>query len=416
MFNLKTKVSAVLAALLCAGPILAQDSGALIEALVRKGILNDQEAEEIRADLVRDASMPPAVGTAGSNYTTRLRISGRLQTQFTNLETDIANAADPEGTSHFFMRRVYLTARADLGADWNTNITYDFAGGFFDAAWVQYKQGAHTVDIGLRKVNLGYEERTSSGSLKAIERSGVTRYFVEENNGRRLGAGSYRVGVFADGKQGNFFYGGAITNPERAITAAVSAGTGNNTNNDLAYWANAGYNGKFDGGTYVIGGGYGFLPNQGGKAGASPFGVGTGNDLSVYSLYFDLTVGKMSLVTEYLAADVERGVSATRDAEPTGWWIQPSYAVSDRLELVGRYSHLDSDGRGVNVSDGVRSAPGGGTHDKLSEMYLGVNYYLKGNDLKLQLGYVWGKSEDTLTGGFAEAKATGLRSQVQLNF
>jgi phosphate-selective porin len=265
-------------------------------------------------------------------------------------------------------------------------------------------------------VNLGYEERTSSGSLKAIERSGPTRYFVEENNGRRLGAGSYRVGVFADGKQGNFFYGGAITNPERAITSAVSAGAGNATNNNLAYWANAGYNGKFDGGTYIIGGGYGLLPNQGGKTGTTPFGVGNGNDLSVYTVYFDVTAGKFNLVAEYMAADVERGVSATRDAKPTGYWIQPAYSVNNQLELVGRYSFLDSDGRGINISDGVRSAPGGGTHNKLTEMYFGLNYYLKGNDLKLQLGYVWGKSEDTVTGAFAEAKVNGLRSQIQLNF
>ena len=32
----------------------AQDSGALITALIRKGILTNQEAEDIRADLVRE--------------------------------------------------------------------------------------------------------------------------------------------------------------------------------------------------------------------------------------------------------------------------------------------------------------------------------------------------------------------------
>lgn len=418
MLNTKSKwIALMLGAAVAATSAIAQDSGALLEALVRKGILTDQEAEDIRADLVREAAQPPATATGGSNFTTRLRLSGRLQAQFAGLDTGIENAADPASTNHFFMRRVYLTARADLGADWNANITYDFAGDLFDAAFVQWKQSPTlSFDFGLRKVNLGYEERTSSGSLKAIERSGVTRYFVEENNGRRLGAGSYRVGVFMDGTAGDFFYGAAITNPERAVNFSNAAGVGNNTNNGVALWANAGYKTTFDDGALVIGAGVGSLPDQGGKSGTSPFGVGTGGDLQVYSLYTDITAGRFGLAAEYLRAKVERGVSATQDANPAGFWIQPTFKVTEQLEAVFRYSVLDSDGRGVNVSDGVRSAPSGGTHNELTEMFFGGNWYIKGNDLKFQAGYVYGESEDTVTGGPAKSKVQGLRSQLQLNF
>jgi hypothetical protein len=70
----------------------------------------------------------------------------------------------------------------------------------------------------------------------------------------------------------------------------------------------------------------------------------------------------------------------------------------------------------VNVSDGVRSAPSGATHDKLDEMFIGGNWYIKGNDLKFQAGYVYGESEDTVAGLPAEAKVHGVRSQLQLNF
>ncbi len=417
MFKHPLKWTALLgSALLLAAPVIALDSGALLEALVRKGILTDQEAENIRADLVRDASVPPAFATGGSNYTTRLRVSGRVQAQYAGINTNIENAPDPAATSHLFMRRVYLTARADLGPDWNTNVTYDFGGGFFDAAWVQWRKDTWTVDIGLRKVNLGYEERTSSGSLKAIERSGVTRYFVEENNGRRLGAGSYRVGVFADGRTGKFFYGGAITNPERAISFGTASGAGNATNNRFAFWANGGVNGTHSTGTYLFGAGAGLLPDQGGKASASPFGVGTGNDLTVYTVYTDIMAGRFGFTAEYLWADVERGASATADAKPSGYWIQPAFTLNDKIELVARYSYLDTDGRGVNISDGLRSAPGGGTHDKLTEIFIGGNWYLKLNDLKLQAGYVHAKSEDTVTGGQAKATSDGFRSQLQLNF
>lgn len=417
MFIKKSKWVALLAgALLTVTPLVAQDSGALLEALVRKGILTDQEAENIRADLVRDASVPPAVGTAGSNYATRLRVGGRLQVQYAGLSTDIEDFADPASTSHLFVRRVYLTARTDFGPDWNAIISYDLAAGTFDNAWIQWRKDTWTVDVGLRKVNLGYEERISSSALKSIERSGMTRYFVEENNGRRLGAGSRRIGVFADGRSGKFFYGAAITNPERAVTFSNSAGTGNAGNNQFAYWANGGYNGTFEGGTFVVGGGVGFLPDQGGKASASPFGVGTGNDISIFSVYSDFTVGRVGLVAEYMSADVERGASATMDAKPWGFFVQPSFSLTDKFELVARYSYVDSDGRGVNLSDGVRSSPSGGTHDKLTEVFLGGNWYIKQNDLKLQAGYVYGKSEDTVAGADASAETNGFRSQLQINF
>jgi len=426
-------IFATLAFGLFSASVSAQDGGALVEALVRKGILTAQEAEEIRADLLRDASEPSSaaaakadalVVTAGSALTTRLRISGRIQTQFASLDTDIAGTtADPAPTNHFFARRLYLTARADLGPSWASNLTYDFAGSLFDAAWVQYKGSGFTVDLGLRKVNLGYEECRSSGSLKAIERSGVTRYFVEENNGRRLGAGSYRVGAFVDGKRGAFFYGAAITNPERVVNAGAAASAGNGTRNPFAFWANAGLSGSLgtavNGATYVIGAGAGYLPDQGGRP------VGMDSDLIVYTVYADvrgLASGRFGLVAELLGADVERGVLATRDASPWGYWVQPTFKVNEQVELVARYSALDSDGRGVSLSDGVRSAPSGGTHGKLCEFFLGGNWYLRGNDLKFQAGYVQGESSDAVSGGgggsggAARAKARGVRSQIQFNF
>ena len=54
MLNLKSKFLAITAALLCAGAAFAQDSGPLIEVLLRKGLINDTEAEDLRAELVKD--------------------------------------------------------------------------------------------------------------------------------------------------------------------------------------------------------------------------------------------------------------------------------------------------------------------------------------------------------------------------
>jgi hypothetical protein len=121
-------------------------------------------------------------------------------------------------------------------------------------------------------------------------------------------------------------------------------------------------------------------------------------------------------MAEYLTADIDRGASATRDAKPAGFFVQPSFLITDTIELVARYQYLDTDGRGVNLGDVVRSAPVGPTMNLFEEWYAGANLYLRGNDLKFQLGAMSGKTKETVTGAPAEAKTLGVRSQVQLQF
>ncbi|MDP3073304.1 MAG: porin [Opitutaceae bacterium] len=402
----------------------AQDSAALVNALIRKGILTNQEAEDIRADLVREAAaVIPAPAHGGGKSTDRLSVGMRMQLQYAGLDTDVRGAAfGPVATHHFFTRRMYFTLKAGVGGNWGATMTYDFAGGSYDDAIVEWRPTPDlSFNFGLRKVNVAYEERATSGHLKSIERSGITRYFVESNNGRRLGAASYRIGAFLDGKKElnartNFVYSAAITDPERNETFTLASSSGDNTNNKLAFWGNAGIAGRLadNGGTWIAGVGAGFLPDQGGLGTAN---LGKGFDLTLYSVYFDAQIGRYGLMAEYLTADIERGSAlANRDAKPAGWFIQPSFLVTDAFELVARYQQLDTDGRGVNLADVVRSAPAGPTMNKFEEWYLGANWYLRGNDLKFQLGALSGKTTETVTGAPAEAKTMGVRSQLQLQF
>lgn len=392
----------------------AQDNKALIDVLIQKGILNQEEATRIQKEMAKQSSATE-VSTSGTKSLSKLSLSGRIQVQYAGLSTDIdGTTADPAATSHFFLRRIYLGAKANLGQGWTSSINYDFAGSTFDEAKISWtKNDAFSLDFGFRKVPFGQEEwYTSSGSIKAIERTPGTRYFVEANNGRRLGAGSFRVGVYAGGKSASgLFYNVAITNPERnedAIAGVNSAGTA--ANNNFAYWGNVGYKGK-SGKTlsYVLSASVGLLPDQGGKT------LGAGDDLTVYNAFADFTSGNFDLQLEYFGSDNQHGVSATKNSKSSAYSIQPAYK-SGNLEYVVRYSHVDSDGRGINLSDGIRSAPGGGTMDNLSEWYFGFNYFFRGNDVKWQLGYILGESNDTVTGSAAKAKTQGVRSQMQVNF
>jgi polyhydroxyalkanoate synthesis regulator phasin len=427
MSTLTTTCRALLAGALLTGAAFAQDSGALIDALIRKGILTNQEAEDIRADLVRESNTIPAHAVGGGKSTDRISVGMRMQLQYASLDTNITNTGNgapaafgPVATDHFFTRRMYLTLKAGIGGNWGAAMTYDLAGGSYDDAIIEWKP-THDLafNFGLRKVNVVYEERGTSGNLKSIERSGITRYFVEANNGRRLGAASYRIGAFLDGRKElsptlGLLYSAAVTNPERDETFAGASATGTNATNRKAYWGNVGLTGKLpNNGSWVAGVATGALPDQGGLSNTN---LGRGFDLSLYSAYLDVTAGRFGFLGEYLSAKVERGFSATRDAKPAGFFLQPSFLLTDTVEAVVRFQRLDTDGRGVNLGDVIRSAPAGATMNKFEEWYVGANWYLRGNDLKFQLGALSGKTKDTVTGGPAEAKTVGVRSQLQLQF
>jgi hypothetical protein len=421
--------------MLAASVALAQDNKALLDALVKKGILTDDEAKQIAAEVSAGKTATPVV-TGASKYLQKLTFSGRIQTQFADIGTSVDNAptraiAHPPATEHFMLRRVYFGFKADLGDGFSGVVNYDFANLSFDAAYIEWKQSnALVIDAGLRKVPFGYEETTSSGTLKAIERSPATRYFVETNNSRRLGAGSYHTGLYIGGIQDSgLFYNFAITNPERDEFSTGNSTTNNtpgvnnaggSTNNNLAYWGNLGYSGKWSACSFKGGIEGGYLPDQGGSGNPTAVppvsNLGTGQNLTVYGVFADVTYADFNLAGEYLDSKDQHGVSATLDAKPKGYWIQPSYMITKELEGVVRYSYLDSNGRGINVSDGIKYAPSGGTMNKMDELYLGGNWYIKGNDVKLQAGYIIGESKNTVAGGTAKAKTDGFRTQMQLNF
>lgn len=431
MLNLKSKCVALLAgAFLGVGPAVAQDNSTLINVLLRKGIVTDQEADDLRAEVAKE-NMAALAMTSKSPNLERLTITGRFQSQFVSLGTDNdGGAAPPPANQHFFLRRIYVGVKPQFSATWSGYLNYDFAGSTFDAAQITWAPRPElVVDFGFRKVPIGYDEWSiSSGALKCIERSPITRFFVEANNGRRLGAGSYRQGVFIGGTSpdvvGGWSYNVAITNSERGEDAVAAApGVGNNTNNTPSYWANVGYGLKFGDGllnSWKVGASTGYLPDQGGPSNAN---LGKGYNLTVNSAYADVYFGPWSFIGEFYWSKNDSGVSLVKDAGSSGYWLQSSYRFGP-YEPVVRYTYVDSDGRGTVPGDLVRSAPNpaGVTFDKLTELYVGLNWYLVGNDLKhevkFQAGYIHSESKDRLTGPATISKLTteGFRSQMQVNF
>ncbi|MBA2434825.1 MAG: putative porin [Chthoniobacterales bacterium] len=123
MFN-KTMLIAVAGSLLFGSALArAQDNGALLELLVKKGLINDQEAEEVRADLTRDNASTSAGKLKLSTPLTELEIYGdaRVRYEVRNGETARPDTINSPGDTFQRNRaryRLRLGLRGTLVDDW----------------------------------------------------------------------------------------------------------------------------------------------------------------------------------------------------------------------------------------------------------------------------------------------------------
>ena len=427
----------------------AQDKSTL-DLLVKKGIIT---AEERAIALQQSAATKTESGMdrvfikeAGAN---RLTFSGRVQGQWemgAYSETIGSSGAETEGTdlNNFLMRRLYLGAKADVGAGWSGEIVWNFAdnsntttgtirAGAADKAVVTWDSAFGKFDIGYQKVQFGQEENTSSSALNTVERSMVTRYWAESNNGRRLGFGARHVGVhysnkmvIGEGGPGTLAYGASIVD-------AVQ-GYNDTTTNDYGYYANISFDWKPLGTT--IGINYGLTPSAATIAsGGAITSVGNTMDMAQgLNPYFRYVTDNFTVVGEYITTSLDAS-SATNttagfiDRDPSGYNVTLVYKLSESVEVVARYSALDTDGRGQKASDGFRdiqtTGTSGSTYDKSDSIYLGLNYYFNKHNAKIQVGYEKAQLEGRISAyssGVAtvihadEADADIFRVQAQILF
>jgi phosphate-selective porin OprO/OprP len=77
----------------------------------------------------------------------------------------------------------------------------------------------------------------------------------------------------------------------------------------------------------------------------------------------------------------------------------PWYSVTDKLQLVGRYTFLDSEeNNGLRLAryDNVVTS---GRGDRYHELYGGLNYYIYGTKLKAQTGLAYARMRDRADDG-----------------
>ena len=125
------------------------------------------------------------------------------------------------------------------------------------------------------------------------------------------------------------------------------------------------------------------------------------------SANFKFDAGKWGARTDVSAASGYLGQSDLR-----GLMTMPFVKITDKLQLVGSYTLIQSDGpNGVRLATYEnRVVPGRG--DRYHEVYLGANYYFYGHKLKLQSGLQFADMNDRANDGGAYSGVswtTGLR-------
>ncbi len=148
--SLRIAVALALATPLAA---VAQDNGALIDKLVKKGILTSQEAEEVRADLTRDYTITSAGKIQLSNSLTELKLSGdiRLRYQYDNkdYQVDPVGVGTDSDRSPSGAQRSRWRFRLRLNADFK--LAENFYGGVELGTNLASDSGNQTYENGFNK-------------------------------------------------------------------------------------------------------------------------------------------------------------------------------------------------------------------------------------------------------------------------
>ena len=415
--------------LLVAGAAIAANAQdkALLETLVKKGMLTQQEAAQIAKESV---TVSPSTASTKS-----IKIFGGAQGWYTWAQDTVkaGNNPNPSQTSGFTLRYVKLGIEADVGGGWSAEVVTDFgtegaSRNYLDKVVaskridVDYING--TLQLGLRKANMGYEQTMNDFGQLAIERSIATNFFtrgvITDNGEWTKNFGSRTVGVFWDGEISQvegMYYSVAVTSGLSEATNDFLSSAQNSSS--LSFYAAMGYKNvaEMNGETiaYDFGLNFGYAPQ--GMTGAVTTQKG-----SVWGINPYATVSWRGLTTiaEFFLQQAEdynpgaNGVGRT----PMGGNLTVAYKMDigewGAIEPVARASYISANGMPVRSE----FAPDLYYNQALTG-YLGVNWYAT-SSVKTSLGYEFGYFDQTAgyknESGVARMYSNSVRAQVQVLF
>jgi phosphate-selective porin OprO/OprP len=374
----------------------ATSNDALLDLLVKKGVLTDSEATAVAAEL-KEENKGVTFSSKGKE-TVKLRFNGRMHFQYDSLDSE-DNGADVASTNHFYFRRLRLGAKATHENGLFAETVVDFAENDLsvDKAVAGYEfSEAFTGMVGYQKVPFGFQETTSSSKIKTIERSAANRFLADD-----IDFAGRHTGLHAKGNLGGgFSYAAAIVNGAQGEGSRL-LGTAQ-ASNDLAAFGRV----QWSGNDLTLGVDAGNQSNN----------DVVGQDVTAFTAYANYKFEGFDILGEYFSADMDD----QEDAE--GYSLRVAYKL-DKFEPVFRYSHLKNDTFVIDADELIRRAPEGdrpgnldnlsnatGGDNEIDSYYFGFNYYYN-KAVSLMVGY---EIAETNSDTDDEVEIDGLRARLQV--
>jgi autotransporter-associated beta strand protein len=345
---------------------------------------------------------------------------------------------DPADTDFWFARRVRLSADRDLGMGFNLGAAWQYSENLdsnensidlfrANLGWELYEP--FTLHFGLDKVPLGWEETTSSATIRTVERSVATRTFnrlggddIGRSHWRAAASGRFRE-IYTNSagpvNRYDFHYEFAVANPREAVHAPWR----DDANPLVERWPKPSFYLRLHNELHTSIGLFDFGVDL---ADIPSFRARSDNMVTgakAMSPFLNYNRGWFNLSTVGMMARYDRDqLNGGNRVNPTGFTITPSIFVTPQTELVAMYSRFDTDGDfAIRLNQSSPNLPttypDNRRFNEIEQFYFGVNHYLNGDDLKVMYGI-----EHTSASGAAanrpvskeESWAFRLRLQLRL--
>ncbi|MGF1529903.1 MAG: porin [Puniceicoccaceae bacterium] len=372
--NTKSKILGILAAGVFAASAHAADDQ-LVDTLVRNGFITQAQADSMKADSKSKSDKPSVSPKRKTTASMNAKVRLHWQVGYASVDSDYSDA-NTESYFTFENRRVRVGFDGKMNNNWKFDVFANVLpeGSNLDTGTLTYT-GIDNIDIGFgfTDMEVGREESTSSSSIKTVERSLLANTFD----------GPRSTGVFADAGFGPVSVFAGLFNGVSDNDNALEGDGSTKVAGNFQIFLNLGE--IFDG----IKGDIGFQTNQFFDSDNADFDA-------VYSINGELKFGMFGIQADYIWGE-DQGGDTTQ-----GFMIMPYVSVTDNLELVFRYDYIDSDKKnGIGVlsryvgrtalDDAINTDEGSNAGEaddgnEYQSFYFGANYYISGNNLKLQAG------------------------------
>lgn len=335
------------------------------------------------------------------------RFLGRYHGQHISQQEDVNDTLN-NGFHHWQHRRFRLGFEVEFANDLtfyiesNLNSSSSRGTRFTDGYWITdhqdlYLEWAPSDDFALRvgkqKQHITLEDIESSKRIKTVERSPIVN---EMAGARPYGAVvEFATGEF-DHQIGAWLYGGHLAEPSWVDTNS-NAGFSYN----IFFPINEAVTGHFD---YVYADNDGGLTGSEGTA-ATGFGPNYEHALAAG---VEVEAGRFQLMSDiiYAANRTASGLIPAGD-DTWGFYVIPSYDITDKLEAVFKYAYMDSGQEQRTARFDVRQRV-----ENYHTIYAGLQYFICGENLKLMGGYeystgdIFGTANEVDTGSWQVAVRT----------